>query len=138
MLSRMGAPGFREEIDSLFIAPFASHRWASSRGRSHWVGLEGWQDSIAGPLSAIADSGGCEYVYSRDDWYFASVNDPPELRERLLEWHAGLAAGVEAFMATNPDETFDLEFMRLVVRQMRELIEHACVEAARWQAAKHA
>jgi len=31
---------------------------------------------MAGPLSAIAESGGCEYVYPRDDWYFASVNDP--------------------------------------------------------------
>ena len=55
-------PPLRETIHALFIAPFASHRWGSRRARSHWVDLEGWQDRMAGPLSSIVESGGCEYV----------------------------------------------------------------------------
>jgi hypothetical protein len=132
-------PELREAFEVLFVAPFASRRWASERGRSHWVELEGWQDSLAGPLSAIAGTGGCEYVYPRDDWYFASVSDPPSLRSRLLEWHAGLAAGIERFAPATPGEATDLEFMRSVVGRTRELVERACaVEQARWQAARHA
>lgn len=129
-------PELREAFDALFIAPFASHRWASRRGRSHWVELEGWQDSMAGPLSAIAETGGCGYVYTREDWYFATISDPSGLRSRLLEWHAGLATGVERFAPVNSDEADDLGFMQSVVRRMRELIERACgVEQARHRGA---
>ena len=132
-------PGLREAFEALFIAPVSSHRWASATGRSHWVELEGWQDSMAGPLSAIANTGGCEYVYTRDDWYFASVSDPASLRARLLEWHAGLAAGVERFAPATPAEAADLGFMRSVVEEMRGLVDRACAaEQARWQAARHA
>ncbi|AWM38884.1 hypothetical protein GobsT_28870 [Gemmata obscuriglobus] len=119
-------PELRAEFDSLFVAPFATRRWASARGRSHWVELEGWQDAMAGPLSAIAEAGSCEYVYFRDDWYFATVNDPATLRARLLEWHAGLAAGVERFAPATPEEAADQEFMRAVVGRMRELVQRAC------------
>jgi hypothetical protein len=130
-------PELLEAFEALFIAPFASRRWASVLGRSHWVELEGWQDSIAGPLSSIINAGGCEYVYSRQDAYFAGVNDPTGLRARLLEWHAGLAAGVERFAPATRDESTDLAFMRSVVGRMRELVERACaVEKARWEAAR--
>jgi hypothetical protein len=127
----------REAFEALFTAPFASHPWASARGRSHWLELEGWQDAMAGPLSSIARDGGCGYVYPRQDEYFAGVGDPTGLRARLLEWHTGLAAGVERFAPATPSEAADLEFMRSVVGRMRELVERACVvEWARWEAAR--
>ena len=127
-------PELQKEFDALFIAPFASHRWASYRGRAHWADLEGWQDSIAGPLSAIASTGGCEYVYPRIDWYFATISDPPGLLVRLLEFHAGLANGVERLSPATIAEAADLAFMRSVVVRMRELIERACVvEHVRWE-----
>jgi hypothetical protein len=133
------SPELWETFDALFIAPFDSHCWASVVGRSHWIELEGWQDSLAGPLSAVAKSGGCEYVYHRDDWYFAAVCDPPSLRAQLLEWHTGLSAGVERFAPSSPAEVADLEFMRSVVGRMRELVERVCaVEQVRWQSARHA
>ncbi len=127
----------REAFDTLFITPIASHCWGSCRSRSHWVDLEGWQDSIAGPISAISNCGDCEYVYSRNDWYFAQVNDPTSLLIRLMEWHSGLATGVENFIPVTPDEAADKDFMRSLVCRMQELVEQACaVEQARWQAAK--
>lgn len=48
--------------------------------------LEGWQDSMAGPLSSIVKSGGCEYVYTRNDWWFVSVDDLP--RKDSQRWEA--------------------------------------------------
>ena len=130
-------PALREEFEAIFIAPFASHRWASVRGRSHWVELEGWQDSMAGPLSSIASSGGSEYVYPRDDAYFAGVNDPVGLRTRLLEWHTGLAAGVEQFTPATAEEAADGAYMKMISHRMRELVEQSCaVEKARWAAVK--
>ena len=129
----------RQVFDSLFIAPYATHSWKSGLGRSHWVELEGWQDSLAGPLCAIAESGNCEYAYARDDWYFAQVTDPASLRTRLLEWHAGLASGVERFAPATAEEGADLEFMQALVVQMGSLIERACtIEHARWMAAPDA
>jgi hypothetical protein len=129
-------PELREAFDMLFIAPFASHRWASRRGRSHWVDLEGWQDTMAGPLTGIAETGGCGYAYARDDQYFAAISDPAGMRARLLEWHAGLATGVGRFVPVDSDEADDLEFMRTLVGRMRELIERACViEQARYRTA---
>ena len=125
----MSAPllaDLRESFQAALTAPYASHRWLSTGGHSHWVGLAGWQDSLAGPLSSIARTGGREYVYARDDWYFAEVNDPAGLRARLLEWHDGLTAGVEGFAPATPDEAADLAFMRGLVGDMRRLVEAAC------------
>jgi hypothetical protein len=48
----------REAFHAAFIVPFASHVWRSDRGRSHWVELEGWQDSLTGPLSSVVNTGG--------------------------------------------------------------------------------
>lgn len=128
----------RTLFDDLFIAPFASHQWASSRGRAHWVKLEGWQDSLAGPLSSIVNTGGCNYVYARDDWYFSNVKDPQGLRKRLLEWHAGLATGVDRFVPTNQPESTDRAFMQSIVTGMMKLLERACsVEQARWSSSRN-
>jgi hypothetical protein len=92
---------------------------------------------MAGPVSSIVKTGGCDYVYDRDDWYFASVNDPATLRTRMLEWHTGLAVGIEQFAPTTSSEAVDFEFMRSVVSRMRELIDRVCgVEQARWLAAR--
>jgi len=128
-------PELQTAFAAAMTAPIASHTWQSRRSRSHWLELEGWQDSIAGPLYSIANNGGCDYVYSRDDAYFAGVTDPPTLRRRLLEWHARLAAGVEAFCPTTPAEADDLSYMRAITEKIRDLIEQSCrVEEARWSA----
>jgi hypothetical protein len=90
---------------------------------------------MAGPLSAVAESGGCGYVYAREDAYFIGVSDPTALKLRLLEWLAGLIAGVERFTPATPEETEDLAFLRALTERMREVIEQACeVERLRWSA----
>jgi hypothetical protein len=127
-------PELLESFNAAFIVPIASHEWASRRGRSHWVDLEGWHDSLAGPLYAIAHGRGCEYVYSLDDHYFSGVTEPNSLRRRLLEFHAGLTAGVEKFVAQLPTEETDLAFMRSTVAGMRDVLERAwLVELAHWE-----
>lgn len=128
----------RQAFQITFIEAYTSHRWEVSRSRSYWVELEPWQDSIAGPLHSIIESGGCEYVYCRGDSYLAKVDDPESLRQRLLEWHANLAAGVEKFTPASPAEERDLSFMQKLVDDMRVLIDLAMkVEARRWQASRH-
>ncbi|MEM7355257.1 MAG: hypothetical protein AAF657_30885 [Acidobacteriota bacterium] len=125
----------QKAIESAFIAPFASHQWKSARGRSHWVELEGWQDSLAGPLVSIADSGGCGYVYHRKDSYFSAVVDPESLHARLLEWHAGLIAGIEAFCPVTAAEVEDETYMREIADKMLVIVERGCgMETARWAA----
>ena len=125
----------QEAINEAFIAPFASHQWQSARGRSHWVDLEGLQDSLAGPLISIASSGGCGYVYHRKDGYFSGVVDSESLHSRLLEWHAGLLAGIEAFCPATAAEVEDETYMREIAGMMRVLVERGCeMEAARWVA----
>jgi|SRR6516162_437606 hypothetical protein len=128
----------RQVLEETLSAPFASHPWRSARGRSHWVELEGWQDSLAGPLSTIAQTGGCEYVYLRDDWYFAGVNDPPALRQRMREWYAGLLAGIEQFSPASAEEAEDLAYMRSLAARIAWLIERANdLEQSRWFAERN-
>lgn len=127
----------REAYRLAFTAPYASHRWRSIRGRPHWVDLEPWQDAIAGPLCSIVNSGGCDYVYARDDAYFTGVTEPRELHARLLEWHARLARGVDRFVANTPSQVADLRYMRDVLTLMRNVIEQGLqVENARWLATR--
>jgi hypothetical protein len=126
--------GLKAAFSEVFVVPFASHRWASARGRSHWVGLEGWQNSMAGPLSSIVKTGGCGYAYERDDRYFSSVNDPRSLRTRLMEWHSGSVAGIEWFTPEDNAEHVDLAFMQSLQVQMNHLIERAsAIEQMRWE-----
>lgn len=113
---------YARAYEEAFIAPFASHRWLTSRGRSHWIEMEGWQNSMAGPLSAIARTGGCEYVYHRGDSYFADVHDPAALHQRLLVWHAGLLTGLDNFSPRTSEESEDLNYMRSVAEQIVVLI----------------
>lgn len=123
----------RETFEALFVAPIASHRWSSDRGRTHWGALDWLRDSLAGPLWSIVNKGGCGYVYQRDD--FAGVTDPETLRLWLLEGHARLAAAVAELIPASPAESLDLVFMQSVAGQVRELIERAiAVEKARWEA----
>jgi hypothetical protein len=123
----------REAYELAFTAPYASHRWRSIRGHRHWMELEASQDLMAGPLYAIVNTGGCGYVYAREDEYFVGVTQPCELHARLLEWHVGLVRAVDRFTASTPSQTVDLAYMRYVLAIMRDLIERGFeVERARW------
>lgn len=115
----------KEAFDAVFIAPIAQRRFKSARGRSHWLEAEGWTDSIAGPLWSIVDSGGCEYVYTREDQYFTGVHDPASLRKRLLEWQTRLGSKVEQFAPVSDAEHEDLRFMKSLVAAIRAIIERA-------------
>jgi hypothetical protein len=111
-------------VDEAFFSRL-SHGFASERGRSWWSELEDWRYTISGPLNSIVKKGGCEYVYARDDRYFAGVNDPESLRSRLLGWLAELAARVDGFEPASEAEHADLAFMRSCVTAMRSAIEQA-------------
>lgn len=126
------------EFDAAFIYPIASHRWSTKRGRSHWLDLEGWRSSLAGPIWSIVKKGGCAYVYDRDDEFFAGVNEPAALRARLRQWHDKLVVGLERFQATSPAEETDVASMQQFARAMWAVAERACdIEQSRWEAARH-
>ena len=92
---------------------------------------------MAGPVSSIVREGGCEYVYPRQDRYFAGVDNPSDLRLRLLEWHRALAVRVDAFVPASDEESEDLIYMRSIVDTMFQVVEHVTeVESRRWQS-KH-
>jgi len=119
-----------------FVEPYASRQWASMRAKSYWVDLEGWQDSIAGPVSSIVQNGGCEYVYQRTDWGFAGVDDPESLKRFLLGKHSGLSSAVEQFEPASDAESADCVYMRAQIGAMRSVIERATeIESRRWRMA---
>jgi hypothetical protein len=125
-------------FDAAFIYPIAAYRWNTKRARSHWIDLEHWRDALAGPIWAIVKKGECAYVYTRDDEYFAGVNEPAALRARLRQWHDKLIAGLERFQAASPAEVADLASMQQLVCAMWAVAERACdFEQARWEAGRH-
>lgn len=113
-------------FDEAFIAPFASHLWQSSRARNHWTDLEGWQDLMAGPISTVARSGDCGYVYLREDAYFAGVKDADTLLDRLMKWHIGLVTGINCFVPESMDEIADIEYMYKTANMMLQLVQQTC------------
>jgi hypothetical protein len=124
----------KRSLETAFYEPRSSQSWKSARGRLYWSGLEDWRFTIAGPLDSIVTKGNCEYVYARNDQYFAGVHDPGALRSRLLEWHAALASRVERFAPASEAELADLMLMQSLVASMRSLIDHALeVESRRWK-----
>jgi hypothetical protein len=126
---------FKMAFDAAFIASCDRRSWNTARGRCHWLKSESWQDAIAGPLWSILKNGGCEYVYPRQDPYFAGVHDPSSLRNRLLEWHAKLASNLETFEPASNDERRDQSFMESLLANIRVVIERAIeIESRRWQA----
>lgn len=99
---------------------------------------EGWQDAIAGPLWSIVKDGGCEYVYSREDSFFAGVDDPTALRNRLFEWHARLTAKLKSFTPASPAEHRDRRLMNSRLADIVALIDRALeIESQRWQASRN-
>jgi hypothetical protein len=129
----------RSTLESLFQAaftkPYASHSWASARGKSHWRDLEFLEDAMAGPICSVIERGGCEHVYTRNDQYLAGVDNPNALRLRLIQWHSEFASRINRFKPSSVEERDDLSFMRSTVEQMLDLIERAVeLERKRWLA----
>jgi len=90
---------------------------------------------LAGPLHSITETGGCAYVYARDDAYFSGVDDPVALRERLRDWHARLVEEIGDFVPTSPDEAIDLGSMRQSAADIWAVVEAAwAIEHDRWMA----
>ena len=102
----------------------------------YWLDLEFWQDAMAGPISSIITSGGCDYEYRRDDPYFADVNEPETLHAQLRHWHAKLVEGIESFAPRSREEFADLASMRMFALAISAVAEEAWqIERDRWEAA---
>lgn len=126
----------RRRFEAAFYPSFR-HQWESERARWDWVDLEPSIDALAGPLYSIVETGGCAYVYPRDDGYFTGVDEPDTLRERLRHWHEKLVEAIDRFVPTSPAEAADLASMRHFVAEIWAFTEEACdIEHARWAAAK--
>ncbi len=127
----------RVRFDAAYIFPFAKHSWKTKRGRLCWVELEVLQAALAGPLYHLIECGDCAYVYTRDDEYFAGVNDPAALLARLQQWHDQLIAGLDRFIPRTQAEATDLASMRQFASEMWAIAEQAIgIERARWAVAQ--
>ncbi|WP_156420534.1 MULTISPECIES: hypothetical protein [unclassified Sphingopyxis] len=116
-----------------FYVP-AHHNWKSKRGHSHWIDLEVLRDGLAGPLYGILETGGCSYVYGREDVYFCGVDTPAALRARLQQWHIEIVAAIDRFVPAAPSELADLVSMRKFASDIWTAVEAACeIERRRWE-----
>ena len=108
--------------------------WKSERGCDLWIDTEILQDYLAGPISQIVKTGGCAYVYERDDAYFEGVGDPKGLKTRLLGWHNELVKEIEGFQPTTSAESEDAGRMHQLASDMWAVAETACeIEFRRWE-----
>jgi len=129
-----GRSALRADFEAAFVFPFNGHAWQSERGRERWADLEVVQDSLAGPLHSIVESGGCAYVYAREDEFFSGVDGPAALHARLGKWHGELMARLDEFAPTSAAEAADLEAMRQFATAMWMVTERAIeVERTRWK-----
>ena len=121
------------EFEAAFYASTKTYTWNASRARHAWIDLEVIEASIAGPLYSIVNTGGCAYVYTRDDEYFTGVTNPDTLLARLKQSHDKLAQGVEDFVPANDAEAADQAAMRGFTAAIWAVTEKAiAVERQRW------
>jgi hypothetical protein len=116
----------QQQYADAFVRAFAERRWKSQRGLFHWIDTEASQTALAGPLHAVKETGGCAYVYTRDDECFRGVDGPTALRERLRRWHGEMVAVIDAFVPASPDEAADLAAMRKIAADIWAVAETAC------------
>lgn len=123
----------KRRYEEAFYFP-ARHCWESVRGRSIWIDLEVLQERLAGPIFSVKETGGCAYVYLRNDAYFSGVGCPVALRERLRQWHSELVDDIERFVPTSPSEAADLASMRRFASEIWTVVDEACdIEHIRWE-----
>lgn len=121
------------DYKAAFVYSYSTHRWQSRRGFSRWTELEGWQDNIAGPVNAIVETGGCAYVYARNDGYLHDVDDPDGLHAALRRNHQALRLGIDAFRPRSREEEFDVASMHRFATAIWVLAERAIeIEKNRW------
>jgi hypothetical protein len=93
------------------------------------------EDALAGPIFTVAETGGCAYVYAREDEFFRGVDRPAALRERLQRWHTELVEGIERFVPCSSAEAADLLSMRQIASGIWAIAELACqIETDRYEA----
>jgi hypothetical protein len=96
------------------------------------------EDALAGPIYSVAETGGCGYVYAREDEFFSGVDGPADLRKRLQRWHTELVEGIENFVPLSSAEAADLLAMRQFASGIGAVAELACdIEASRYQIEGH-
>ena len=126
--------GLESQFNEAFYVP-AKFNWQSRRALFHWIETEHLQDQLAGPLYSIVHSGGCNYVYARDD--FPDVDNPAALRHLLLQWHSQMIEIIDNFVPTSSAESADLASMRQFASGMGKVVETACdIERRRWESAR--
>ena len=124
--------GLESQFNEAFYVP-AKYDWQSRRAMIHWIETAHLEVALAGPVYSIVTSGGCNYVYSREDYYFRGVDNPVALRNRLLQSHSQMVEIVDNFMPTSSRESADLVSMRQFVSGIGNVIEAACdIEQKRW------
>ncbi len=120
---------FREAFERAFYEP-EKHVWRSERGRWLWIELQVPMDRIAGPLFSVATTGGCEYVYTRDDF---AVANPDGLSVLLRDWHTALTNEIEAFHPVSAHEQADQMFARICSDQIWAVTQAGLeIERMRW------
>ncbi len=120
---------FREAFERAFYEP-EKHGWQSERGRWLWIELQVAMDRIAGPLYSLATTGGCKYVYTREDF---AVANPDGLSALLREWHTALADEIEAFRPASAPEEADKKFARICADQIWTVAQVGLeIERTRW------
>lgn len=125
---------FKQRFTTAFAWPAGDRQLKSKRGRAVWINLQTWQDSLAGPLHSISETGGCAYVYNREDEYFRGVDRPAALHDRLRDWHTELTSEIDRFVPQSSDESADIDTMLKYVADMWSVIETGCeIERNRWE-----
>ncbi len=120
-------------FDTAFADPAGVRRLKSKRGRSLRIDLETWYSQLAGPLDSIIKTGGCSYVYDRDDVYFSGIEEPLKLRDRLRDWHTSLLDEINDFVPESSDEIADLNSLRRSAADVWTVVEEAWeIERQRW------
>ena len=112
-------------IECCFTQPIAEHRWAAIKTKRLWVELDQlYFDPLVGPLTEIASSGNCDYLFSHPD-QLDGIMDADDFALWAREALEQARSQVHEFRPRGKGQSEDYGTMLELIDEMGEAVELA-------------
>lgn len=119
----------------LFRQGFMRPQLITEEFKEVWSDLEGWSDTLAGPLYSIYVDDNCDYVFRDSETRFKGIKSEDELLGWCLDIVEEYRRGVSKMAAKTENEIVDQQ-MLLSKTNIMEKLSHLAVDIQRHRTGK--
>lgn len=96
-----------KKFSDMFWKGFERPQLKTKKFKKVWLDMEGWRDSLAGPLYSINEYENCDYVFNNQNEIFKEINSCEELLDWCMKIVKEYRHGVCRIQANTKDEMQD-------------------------------